>query len=84
MDKQIKSIDERQLKQICHRCNELHDQCSTLAMYYLHVVQRLEYSADTDETMAILTGILDGINEDTAHLKKLLGMTEGVVNGKET
>lgn len=72
MDKQPKSNDERQLKQIRHRCEELHDQCSTLAMYCMHVVQRLEYSADTDGTIAIITGILDGINEDTAHLKKLL------------
>jgi len=65
-------MPEQQLKQIRSRCNELHDQCSTLAMYYMHVVQRLEYSADTDETMAIVTGILDGINEDTEDLKKLL------------
>ncbi len=81
-------MDERQLNQIRHRCNELHDQCSTLAMYYLHVTQRLDLCADVDGTMAILTGILDGINEDTAHLKKVLGMTEEVlsngVNRKET
>jgi len=72
MAKRPESNEERQLKQIRSRCNELHDQCSTLAMYYMHVVQRLEYSADTDETMAIITGILAGINEDTEDLKKLL------------
>jgi len=76
------------MKQIRSRCNELHDQCVLLAMYYPNVEQRLELGADTDETMRILTRILDGINEDTAHLKKLLGMTEEVlsngVNRKET
>jgi len=72
MAKQPESNDERQLKQIRSRCNELHDQCSTLAMYYMHVTQRLDLGADTDETMRILTGILDGINEDTEDLKKLL------------
>jgi len=41
-------------------------------MYYLHVTQRLEFGADVDGTVAIITGILDGINEDTAHLKKLV------------
>jgi len=65
-------MPELQLKQIRHRCEELHDQCSTLAMYYLHVTQRLDLGIDTDETMAILTGILAGINEDTEDLKKLL------------
>jgi uncharacterized protein (DUF1778 family) len=41
-------------------------------MYYMDVIQRHELVADADESMAIITGILDGINEDTAHLKKLL------------
>lgn len=72
MAKQPESNDEQQLKQIRHRCEELHDQCSTLAMYYMDVIQRHELVADADESMAIITGILDGINEDTAHLKKLL------------
>jgi len=65
-------MPEPQLKQIRSRCNELHDQCTTLAIYYLHVTQRLDLGIDADASMAILTGILDGINEDTAHLKKLL------------
>lgn len=60
MYKQPESNDERQLKQVRSRCNEL------------HVVQRLELVADADESMAIITAILAGINEDTAHLKKLL------------
>ncbi|MEA3338593.1 MAG: hypothetical protein U9R15_01375 [Chloroflexota bacterium] len=72
MAKQIKSTDERQLKQVRNRCNELHDQCSTLAMYYLYVTQRHETGADTDEKMMTLTWLLNGINEDTEHLKKLL------------
>jgi len=67
-------MPEPQLKQIRHRCEELHDQCSMLAIYYLHVTQRLDLGIDADETMAILTGILDGINEDTDHLKKLFGV----------
>jgi len=41
-------------------------------MYYMDVAQRFELVADADETMAILTGILAGINDDTAHLKKLV------------
>lgn len=69
-------------------CNELHDQCSTLAMYYYHVTQRTGYGADVTETMAILDGILDGINSDTVELRKLLDMTEEVlgngINRKET
>jgi len=65
-------MPEPQLKQIRHRCEELHDQCSILAIYYLHVTQRLDLGIDVDEPMAILTAILDGINEDTEHLKKLL------------
>jgi len=36
------------------------------------VAQRFELVADADESMAIITGILAGINEDTAHLKKFL------------
>lgn len=72
MAKHPENNDERQLKQVRNRCNELHDQCITLAMYYLHVTQRLEFGADVDGTVAIITGILDGINEDTAHLKKLV------------
>ncbi len=69
------------LKQIGSMCCELHDQCSTLAMYYMHVTQRLEIGADVDGTMAIVTGILGGINEDTAHLRKLLDMDEEVLAG---
>ena len=65
-------MPELQLKQIRHRCNELHDQCSTLAMYYMDVIQRRELVGDADESMAIITRILAGINEDTDHLKKLL------------
>lgn len=77
-----------QQKLIIDSCNDLHDRCSTLAMYYYHVTQRMELGADVTETMGILTGILDGINSDTAHLKKLLDMTDEVlgngVNRKET
>jgi len=60
------------------RCNELHDRCSTLAMHYIHLTQRLEIGADVEGKMVILTGILDGINEDTAHLGKLLELDEEV------
>ena len=72
MAKHPESNDERQLKQVRSRCNELHDRCSMLAMYYMDVAQRFELVADADETMRIVTRILDGINDDTAHLKKLV------------
>ena len=63
-------------KLIIDSCRELQRQCKRLDLYYYHIEQRTELGAATDGTVTILTGILDGINDDTASLRKLLDLDD--------
>ena len=62
----------RQQEMIVNSCSKLQILCERLSMHYYFVGQRRELGGSTDETMAIIAEILDGINRDTVQLRELL------------